>query len=280
MAGVALGWHGGGRRAKLERDLRKGVCYRGRAPHGQLPIMASDSNLPSKKASRSEVDSFLRQVATTPPPRVAPGQRGRLLFAMDATASRQSSWDQASQIQGEMFSQTAALGGLEIQLAFYRGFGEFKVSPWTTDSNDFLRRMSSVFCLAGETQIGKVLHHAVNESKKDKALNALVFVGDALEEDIDALGAVAGELGLLGVPAFMFHEGTDPVAAFGFKQVAKLTGGAYCRFDASSGQVLRDLLGAVAVFAAGGRRALEDLAKKRGGEVLSIAHQVSSAKKA
>ena len=140
--------------------------------------------------------------------------------------------------------------------------------------------MSSVFCLAGETQIGKVLGHAVNEAKKDKSLNALVFVGDALEEDIDALGAIAGELGLLGVPAFMFHEGTDPIAAFGFKQVAKLTGGAYCRFDASSAQVLRDLLSAVAVFAAGGRRALEDLAKQRGGEVLSIAHQVSGAKKA
>ena len=242
--------------------------------------MAGDSNLPSKKASRTEVDAFLRQVAATPSPNVAPGQRGRMMFAMDATASRQPTWDQASQIQGEMFSQTAALGGLEIQLAFYRGFGEFKVSPWTTNSNEFLRRMSSVFCLAGETQIGKVLGHAVNEAKKDKSLNALVFVGDALEEDIDALGAIAGELGLLGVPAFMFHEGTDPIAAFGFKQVAKLTGGAYCRFDASSAQVLRDLLSAVAVFAAGGRRALEDLAKQRGGEVLSIAHQVSGAKKA
>ncbi len=242
--------------------------------------MASDSKLPSKKASRSEIDAFMRQVAATPPPQVAPGQRGRLLFAMDATASRQPSWDRASQIQGEMFSQTAALGGLEIQLAFYRGFGEFKVSPWTTNSNDFLRRMSSVFCLAGETQIGKVLGHAVNEAKKDKALNALVFVGDSLEEDIDALGAIAGELGLLGVPAFMFHEGTDPIAAFGFKQVAKLTGGAYCRFDAGSAQALRDLLSAVAVFAAGGRRALEDLAKQRGGEILSIAHQVSGAKKA
>jgi hypothetical protein len=241
--------------------------------------MADDSKLPSRKSSQADVEAFLGKVAAMPTSKPA-GQRGRLIFAMDATASRQPSWDQASQIQGDMFTETAALGGLEMQLAFYRGFGEFKVSPWLTDPGQFLSRMTSVFCLAGETQIAKVLRHALNEAKKESRVNALVFVGDAVEEEVDALGAIAGELGLLGVPAFLFHEGGDPVAAFAFKQVAHLTGGAYCRFDGSSARILRDLLNAVAVFAAGGRRALEDLAKKRGGEVLSIAHQVSGRKKA
>ncbi len=238
--------------------------------------MAKNSKLPTKESSQTEVAAFLRKVATMP----ASGAsgRGRLIFAMDATASREPTWDQASQIQGEMFTETAALGGLEIQLAYYRGFGEFKVSPWLTDSNVLLRRMTAVFCLAGETQIGTVLRHAVNEAEKKK-VNALVFVGDSMEEDIDRLGAVAGELGLLGVPAFMFHEGNNPVAAFAFQQVARLTGGACCRFDSTSAKTLRDLLSAVAVFAAGGRRALEDLAKRRGGEVLSIVHQVSGSKK-
>ncbi|MBI2585326.1 MAG: VWA domain-containing protein, partial [Rhodospirillales bacterium] len=101
-----------------------------------------------------------------------------------------------------------------------------------------------------------------------------VFVGDAFEEDIDAVGKVAGELGLLGVPAFMFHEGDDPLAGFAFQQVARLTNGAYCQFDSSSARALRELLSAVAVYAAAGRPALEDLARKRGGEVLKIAHQV------
>ena len=91
---------------------------------------------------------------------------------------------------------------------------------------------------------------------------------------MDRLGALAGELGLLGVPTFMFHEGADPIAQFGFKQIARLTNGAYCRFDANSAHVLKDLLSAVAVYAAGGRPALENLARKRGGEVLKIAHQV------
>jgi len=72
----------------------------------------------------------------------------------------------------------------------------------------------------------------------------------------------------------MFHEGGDPIAAFAFKQVAKLTNGAYCQFDSNSAQVLKDLLSAVAVYAAGGRLALENLARKRGGEVLKIVHQV------
>lgn len=232
----------------------------------------ADDQLPSKKSSASDIDAFLAKVAATPVTK-APGERGRLLFAMDATASRQPTWDRAAQIQGEMFSATAALGGLELQLAFYRGFREFKVSKWVTDSAHLLRLMTSVFCLAGQTQIGKVLSHAINETGRRK-VDALVFVGDCVEEDVDKLGHLAGKLGLLGVPAFVFHEGGDPVAGFAFKQIAKLTGGAYCPFDASSAQVLRDLLSAVAVFAAGGRPALEDLARKKGGDVLLIADQM------
>lgn len=218
------------------------------------------------------MDAFLGKVSSTP---TRKGERGRLIFAMDATASRQPMWDRASQIQGEMFTETAALGGLEIQLVFYRGFGEFMASPWLRDEKTFLRLMTSVTCMAGETQLGKVLRHTINETKKKK-VNALVFVGDCMEEDVDRLGGLAGQMGLLGVPAFVFHEGSDPIAAYAFKQVAHLSNGAYCGFDSSSAHMLKDLLGAVAVFAAGGRLALEDMARERGGEVLKIAHQVGS----
>jgi hypothetical protein len=232
----------------------------------------SETKLPSKKSSEADVTAFLSKVAATPVSKRA-GERGRLIFALDATASRQPTWDRACQTQGEMFEATTSLGGLEIQLAFYRGFGEFKVSPWTSQSAELLDRMTSVFCLAGETQLRKVLRHAINETDRQK-VNALVFVGDCLEEDVDDVGQVAGELGLLGVPAFMFQEGVDPVATFAFEQVARLTNGAHCRLDNTSAQTLRDLLSAVAVFAAGGRPALEDLAKRRGGEALRLAHQV------
>ncbi|MFP6735292.1 MAG: VWA domain-containing protein [Rhodospirillales bacterium] len=224
------------------------------------------------KASSDQIQDFLRKVAVTPV-RKSSDERGRLIFALDATASREPTWDRASHLQAEMFQETAALGGLEIQLAFYRGFGEFKATKWAADQDTLLRQMTGVYCLAGETQIRKVLRHAVAETKKHK-VDALIFIGDCVEEDVDKLGAVAGELGLLGTPAFLFQEGRDPIAEFAFRQIAKLTNGAYCPFDSVSAQTLRELLRAVAVFAAGGRKALENLASNEGGAIRQISHQV------
>jgi hypothetical protein len=222
------------------------------------------SKMPAKGGGNAMVDRFLNQVAATP--RRATGGRGRLIFVMDATASREPTWDHACHIQGEMFAATDSLGGLEVQLVFYRGFGECKASPWVSSSAELVRRMTAVSCLGGHTQIGRALAHAVKETRK-KRVDALVFVGDAMEEDVDDLSHKAGELGLLGVPAFIFHEGHDAIAAAGFRQIAKLTKGAYCPFDAASAEQLKALLGAVAVYAAGGRPALEDLSRRKGGVV-------------
>ena len=240
--------------------------------------MTNDDGLPTRPSIRTDVDAFLRQVADVQKGSTKKdGQRGRLLFGMDATASRQPMWDRAANIQAEMFQATGDLGGLDIQLAFYRGFQEFKVSPWTSKPQALARLMTSVTCLAGETQIHKILKHARNEASK-LSVDAIVFVGDAFEEDVDAVGKTAGELGMLGVPAFMFHEGENPLAAFAFQQIAKLSGGGYCRFDGNSADVLRRLLSAVAIYAAGGQRALEDMAAKQGGEVRQLAYQVQRGK--
>jgi len=229
--------------------------------------------VPTRKPATADVDAFLNKVAAIPK-RNSGAARGRLLFAMDATASRQPTWDRAANLQGEMFTATSALGGLDVQLAFFRGFGEFKVSHWTDDTSELLRLMTSVNCFAGETQIGKVLRHALNETTR-RRVNALVYVGDSMEEDIDALGKLAGELGLNGVPAFMFLEGADPIAEYAFKEMARLSGGACARFDAGSAEMLKKLLGAVAVYAAGGHRALSDLANRQGGAILSLTHQLN-----
>ena len=233
--------------------------------------MAEDAKLPTT-SSNAQVDAFLRKVASTPNLK-APGQRGRLIFGMDATASRQPTWDQASHIQAEMFQETAALGGLEVQLAYYRGFGEFHASPWLLESKNLLSRMTSVFCLAGRTQVAALFKHAIRETKAKK-VDALVFVGDAFEEDIDAAGQLAGEMGLLKLPCFIFHEGGDPVSRNAFSQFAKLSGGAFCPFDANSPRQLKDLLAAVAVYAAGGRAALADFSGRKGGVVKQLTHQV------
>src|SRR5437763_13382675 len=220
----------------------------------------------------AEVDAFLRDLRRAPPPPPS-GGRGRLMFALDATASREPSWDRACRIQGEMFEATAALGGLDVKLVYYRGFNECKASRWMTNAADLHRAMRAVSCLGGETQIERVLTHAIAENQKQK-LCALVFVGDAMEESVDRLCQFAGELGLKGVPMFLFHEVADAIAARAFQQMAKLSRGAYLHFDLASADRLKDLLGAIAVYAAGGHRALADYSQTKGGEVLRLTAQL------
>jgi hypothetical protein len=223
------------------------------------------------RAVTTTADAFVQEVKRLPA-RPADG-RGRLLFAMDATASREPTWDQACTIQGEMFVATRELGGLDVRLAFYRGFDEFKVSRWTSDGHELARLMSAVRCLAGRTQIVRLLRYAA-EQRSEHGVKALVFVGDCCEEDVDRVGEAAGTLGLLGLPVFVFQEGKDPLAARLFPQIASLTRGAYCTFDRKSPDQLRNLLGAVAAYAAGGREALLKYSRTAGGHALQLTPQV------
>jgi hypothetical protein len=234
-------------------------------------MSGSNKKLPGK-SNAAEVSVFLSKVSKAPVIKAAK-ERGRLIFAMDATASRESTWDQACHIQGQMFEQTAVLGGLDIQLCHYRGQGEFSASPWLNRSQDLQHRMTSVSCRGGITQIQRLLQHALKETAGHK-VNALVFVGDCVEEPADKLYQLAGELGIRGVPAFIFQEGYEPTADKVFRRIASLTGGAYCPFDAGSARQLAELLSAVAVYAAGGRSALEDFGRRRGSGVNRMLQQL------
>lgn len=236
-----------------------------------MDMSGKDDKLPSSRGG-GDVQAFLDKLSAMPSVQTG-GGRGRLIFAMDATASREPAWDNACHIQGEMFLATEGLGGLEVQLVFYRGFGECKSSPWVSSSVDLVRRMTAVTCLGGRTQIGKIFKHTLRQTEKQR-VNALVFVGDCIEEDVDALCDLAGKLGVLGVPVFAFQEGNDPAATMGFRQFARLTGGAHCQFDQGSAEELKALLAAVAVFASGGRKALEDYGKRGGAAVARITSQV------
>jgi hypothetical protein len=233
--------------------------------------MSDSKKLPSS-SSDGNVHAFLQKLAQTPQAKPA-SRKGRLIFALDATASREPTWNEARRIQAEMFDTAASVGGLEIQLCHYRGLADFDASPWLTRAEDLRRRMAEVACIGGFTQIGKVLDHALKEARHGK-IDALVFVGDCMEENVDTLCQRAGELGILGVKAFLFQEGHDPTAELAFRQIAKLTQGAHCRFDAGSAQQLRDLLSAVAAYAAGGLKALESFGRRRGGVALQLTHQM------
>lgn len=204
----------------------------------------------------SSVDAFVAAAKTLP---VKPsGDQGRLVFALDATASRQPSWDMASHVQSEMFLEASKLCGLAVSLMFYRGFGECRASRFVKDSSELVRLMGKVSCVAGRTQIARVLTHVL---RLDKPVHALIFVGDACEEDVDELGDLAGQLALKGVRAFMFQEGQASNASLAFGQIAKLTKGAHCQFKPGAADELRVLLGAVAAFASGGLPALKSMPK-------------------
>jgi hypothetical protein len=232
----------------------------------------SGDKLPAASPS-ADVDAFLDDLRRAPAVRPENG-RGRLIFALDATASRERTWDRACRIQGEMFEATVALGGLDVRLVFYRGFDECKASRWMQSAAELQRTMRAVSCIGGETQIERVLEHAIAETKKQR-VHALIFVGDAMEENVDRLCKLAGELGLLGTPVFVFHEGKDAAAETAFRQIAKLSRGAYLSFDLASADRLKELLAAVAVYAAGGYRALADYSAKKGGDIPLLAAQLS-----
>ena len=225
----------------------------------------------ARERSRAEVDAFLKDVRALKP--VGSG-RGRIIFAMDATMSRQPSWDLALELQGDMFNSVKAVGGLDVQLVYFRGFNECQASKWVGDPEALARLMRQVSCAGGLTQISKVLAHARRESETGK-VNALVYVGDCMEEDVDRLARLAGELGMIGTPVFLFQEGRESKAERAFREIARLSRGAYCPFDAGSAKQLRELLTAVAVYAAGGRKALKDFSEEtQSGGALRLLRQL------
>jgi hypothetical protein len=220
--------------------------------------MKDISKTQTGSSADEDVSSFLDKVK-----QMAVGEakgQGRLMFAMDATMSRQPTWDRALSIQAQMFSETKKAAQLQVQLVYFRGYNECKASKWVTNPDALARLMTAVECRGGNTQLARVLGHTKAEVART-GVNAVVYVGDAFEENIDAVCQAAGEIGILGVRMFMFQEGNDPSAERAFTEIAKLTHGAYFKLDSTSPGILAELLGAVAAYATGGRKALETRAK-------------------
>ena len=238
-------------------------------------LPSTRATLPSTRSGSTGLTEFRERLLATAQARAvqAPLGRGRLIFALDATASRMPTWDHAARIQGEMFEATAALGGLDVQLCYYRGFAECKVSRWLSTAGELHRVMRGVSCLGGETQIERVLTHTIRQATSAH-LGALIFVGDAVEEKVDRLCQLAGELGRYQVPLFMFFEASDdpdaPHSLAVFQELARLTRGDCLSFNLQSAANLKELLGAIAVFATGNTSALLAYGQKKGGEVLRL----------
>jgi hypothetical protein len=207
--------------------------------------------LPSQLSPR--VDALFKKMQAT---------RGRLIFALDATGSRESTWDMATQLQAQMFEEAARIGGLDVQLVYYRGDNEVRQSPWLSDAHELIGQMRKIKCEYGATNIAQMLRLIKTEHEREK-IGAVIFIGDAVEGLYDIAASI-------GAPMFMFQEGHGAViyhdhrgAPAGgqtveevFREIARLTGGAYGKFDARAAKQLGELLRAVAAFAVGGIMAL------------------------
>ncbi|MET0598320.1 MAG: VWA domain-containing protein [Mesorhizobium sp.] len=231
------------------------------------PVARGAAKAPAeRKSEKSAIDAFVRQARALAP---AGGAGGRLILALDATMSRQPTWDLACALQGEMFDAVAKAGSLSVQLVYYRGLSDCRASRFVNDTEALKGLMERIDCRGGHTQIGKVLSHALKEHARGK-VNALVFIGDAMEESVDDLADRAGRLGLVGLPVFLFQEGNDSAVERTFKELARLSRGAWFRFDRGAAEALARLLSAVAVFASGGLTALE--ARGRPEDRLLLSH--------
>ena len=230
--------------------------------------MTKDRNLASVT---SNVELFLEKAAKVQ--QSESNKAGKIIFALDATASRQAVWDMATSIQGSMFREVDSIGSLEVKLLYYSGISECRVSKWISNSAKLETLMEKVKCKAGRTQICRVLDYVNSISSHDR-INALIFVGDSVEESHNSLTNSAAKLGLLGIPLYVFHEGYDIQARNTFKTIARLTKGACFSFDSSTPRTLSMLLRGVASFIVGGSKSLDCFAKENGAEGLLIAKKL------
>ncbi len=209
---------------------------------------------PASEVSK-QVDSFLSTAKNLPQTRAEAGATHRIMLALDATASRQPTWDMACALHAEIFLAASDVGEVAVQLLFYRGLAELKKSSWVRSRQRLLELMQRVSCAGGLTQIGRLLKEAAREASAHP-VKALIFVGDCFEEAEDEVLRVAGQLRLLNLPVIMLQEGYDAEASSVFSKIAKLSGGAHLPFASGSAEHLRRLLGAAVSFAVGGRERL------------------------
>lgn len=218
---------------------------------------------PSHVSESRSLDAFIDAANRAPAPTAR--DTHRLVFALDATASRQPTWDLACELHAELFNEADRLGNVAIQLCYYRGHREFHASRWATTPGALRGQMLGVTCRGGMTQLTRLLSHAAEEAGAHP-LRAVIFVGDCFEESEDAMLAAGAQLALRNVPVLIFQEGRDPTARRAFGALARLTRGALLPFTPGSSAQLRDLLGAAVRYAVGGREALEQHARLGKGE--------------
>jgi hypothetical protein len=179
---------------------------------------------------------------------VAPPRKPRLVFAIDATASRDRAWEAAKQVTDCIFR--AAPGGIEVALAVHSGGKLARFSPFHPHVDNIRDEAAGVACVAGPTRMLDIME----ETLRRTGVKALVYIGDCFEEDMERGLAVAERLGLRGIKLVVLHDTTTGGTGSGgaFRMMAARAGGLVLPFDMSSLDRLADALSAVGAYVAGG----------------------------
>src|ERR1700709_2818171 len=167
-------------RASMSREPTKSKSA-AEAPGALSELNGSGPLRRAEPSVAADIAAFVAKARAMSPH--AAGSKARLVFGLDATMSRQPTWDMAFSLQADMFREAASIGSLDIRLVYYRGLNECRATGWISDSGQLAKLMSKIACQGGNTQIGKVLSEARREAVAS-AVRAVVFVGDAMEEAI------------------------------------------------------------------------------------------------
>ncbi len=204
-----------------------------------------------------------------PPAEAGPPRRPRLVFAVDATASREPAWAAARQVTDALVK--ALPGELDVALAVHGGTRVHTFTAFTNDATMLRDRAAGVTCEAGLTRMLPIL----SASLKQPAVRVVVYIGDVFEESLLQGRQLADAMGRQGTKLIVLHDTSDHAAARSaelFWDLAKRTGGCVLPFEASASGKLRDLLSAVAVYAVGGEKLLRARQQSLPGAVMLLDH--------
>jgi hypothetical protein len=248
-------------------------------------VLIPDDAPPSPPARTGGMLARLRSIATTaataaaaalpavghaePPAETGAPPRPRLIFAVDATASREPAWAAARQVTDALVR--ALPGALDVALAVHGGSRVHTFTAFTNDANTLRDRAAGVGCVAGMTRLLPILSASLTR----QAVRVVIYIGDVFEENVLQGRRIADAMGAQGTRLIVLHDTADPAArrdAEVFWDLAKRTGGCVLPFDASASGRLRDLLSAVAVYAVGGEKLLRARRHDLPGAVALLEH--------
>jgi hypothetical protein len=204
-----------------------------------------------------------------PPAETGKPARPRLVFAVDATASREPAWAAARQVTDALVK--ALPGALDVALAVHGGSRVHTFTAFTSDANTLRDQAAGVACRAGLTRLLPILA----ASLKQPAVRVVIYIGDVFEESVPQARRLADAMGQQGIRLIVMHDTADAAArqdAEVFWDLAKRTGGCVLPFNASASGRLRDLLSAVAIYAVGGEKLLRERRHDLPGAALLLEH--------